>query len=74
MTSHVPHLTELNTVRQWNEIIRPAVRKRCKTKPLLPQRCSYREAYYVLIARSLSVHFKEECTSFTNFFYTDSDR
>ena len=44
---HVPHLTELNTVRHWNETARDAVRKRCKTTPVLPQRCSYRDACYV---------------------------
>ena len=43
-STHVPHLTELNTVRQWDQITRDAVRKRCKTTPVLPQRCSYREA------------------------------
>ena len=40
VSTHVPHLTELNTVRQWKEITRAAVRKRCKTTPVTPQRCN----------------------------------
>ena len=45
VSTHVPHLTELNTVRLWNVMTRPVVRKRCKTSPVMPQRCSYREAW-----------------------------
>ena len=45
VATHVPHLTELNTVRDWNAITRNPSRKRCKTTPVLPQRCSYREAW-----------------------------
>ena len=48
VSTHVPHLTELNTLRHWDTVTRSSVRKRCKTKPVLPQRCSYREAFYVL--------------------------
>ena len=44
-STHVPHLTELNTVRHWNQIMRDAVRKRCKTTQVTPQRISYRDSW-----------------------------
>ena len=49
VSTHVPHLTELNTVRHWNDITREAVRKRSKLTPVAPQSCSFREACYVPI-------------------------
>ena len=59
ISTHVPHLTELNTVRHWNEITRDVVRKRCKTTPVLLQRCSYREACYVLFHGNLLCYLIE---------------
>ena len=56
-STHVPHLTELNTMRQWDRITRDALRKRCKTTPLLPERCSYREAYYMVYVGNLESRF-----------------
>ena len=44
-STHVPHLTDLNTVRHWNQIMRDAVRKRCKTTQVTPQRISYRDSW-----------------------------
>jgi len=49
VSTHVPHLTELNTVRQWNAITRDAVRKRSKLPPVSPQSCSFREACYIIM-------------------------
>jgi len=45
VSAHVPYLTQLNTVRLWNQNVRDAVRKRCKTTPVLPEGCSYRDAW-----------------------------
>ena len=56
VSTHVPHLTELNTVRHWKEITRDAVRKRSKKTPILPLRCSYREACYVVYHGSCFCH------------------
>ena len=47
VSSHVPHLTELNTLRQWNQITRDACRKRRKTTPVVPERTSYRQAVHM---------------------------
>ena len=47
VSTHVPHLTQLNTMRNWNDITRDSVRKRSKLTPISPQTCSYREACYV---------------------------
>jgi hypothetical protein len=48
VSTHVPHLTDLNTVRHWDKVTRDSVRKRRKTTLASPQRCSYREATYVI--------------------------
>ena len=45
VSAHVPYLTQLNTVRLWNQNVRDAVRKRCKTTPVLLEGCSYRDAW-----------------------------
>ena len=48
---NVPHLTELNTVRNWNEELNEMDRKfkLCKKTPHVPKSCSYREALYVVV-------------------------
>ena len=48
---NVPHLLELNTVRNWNEELNEMDRKfkLCKKTPHVPKRWSYREALYVVV-------------------------
>jgi len=45
VTTHVPYLTDLNTVREWGTTMRDSVRKRAKTTPTLPPRCSWRHSW-----------------------------
>ena len=43
--AHVPHLTELNTIRSWNEPMSGPKRRRCKSVPVNLPRCSHRTAW-----------------------------
>ena len=67
VSTHVPHLTELNTVRQWNTTMRDDARwrKRYKRPLKIPQRCSYREAWKEYVrGHIVSSHSKKIIANF----------